>query len=172
MKRRIVHVITGLPVAGSQMMLLKLLTAMDSDSWEAEVISLRDIGVMGERIRSMGVAVRALGMRESLTDIAAPGELARTFRRRPPHVIQTWLYHADLIGGIAAWWTGVPVVWGIRQSNLSRQDTRRSTLLIAKLCARLSHRVPRRIVCCSEAARRFHTAMGYAGQKMVVIPNG
>jgi glycosyltransferase involved in cell wall biosynthesis len=120
----------------------------------------------------MGVAVRALGMRESLTDIAAPGELARTLRQRPPHVIQTWLYHADLIGGIAAWWTGVPVVWGIRQSNLSPQDTRRSTLWIAKLCARLSHRIPRRIVCCSEAARRFHTAMGYAGEKMVVIPNG
>ena len=73
MKRRIVHVVTGLPVGGSQMMLLKLLTAMDPESWEAEVISLRDIGVMGERIRSMGVAVRALGMRESVGDIAAPG---------------------------------------------------------------------------------------------------
>src|SRR5262249_53981112 len=45
-------------------------------------------------------------------------------------------------------------------------------ICIAKLCARLSHRIPRRIVCCSEAARRFHTAMGYAGEKMVVIPNG
>jgi len=172
MKRRIVHVITGLPVGGSQMMLLKLLIAMDPESWEAEVISLRDIGVMGERIRATGVDVRALGMREHLGDIAAPGKLAKTLRERPPHVVQTWLYHADLIGGIAAWRAAVPVIWGIRQSNLSPQDTRRSTIWIAKLCARLSHRIPRRIVCCSEAARRFHTAMGYAGEKIVVIPNG
>jgi len=172
MKRRIVHVITGLPVGGSQMMLLKLLTAMDPESWEAEVISLRDIGVMGERIRATGVDVRALGMREHLGDISAPGKLAKTLRERPPHVVQTWLYHADLIGGIAAWRAAVPVIWGIRQSNLSPQDTRRSTIWIAKLCARLSHRIPRRIVCCSEAARRFHTAMGYAGEKIVVIPNG
>jgi glycosyltransferase involved in cell wall biosynthesis len=172
MKRRIVHVITGLPVGGSQMMLLKLLIAMDPQSWEAEVISLRDVGVMGERIGAMGFPVRALGMREHLRDITALGQLARTLRGRPPHVIQTWLYHADLIGGLAAWQAGVPVIWGIRQSDLSRRDTRRSTMWIARLCARLSHRIPRRIVCCSEAARRFHTTMGYAGEKMVVIPNG
>ncbi len=172
MKRRIVHIITGLPVGGSQMMLSKLLSAMDPESWEPEVISLRDVGEMGERIRSMGIAVRALGMRESLGDAAALPKLIGWLRDRPPHLVQTWLYHADLIGGLAAWWTGVPVIWGIRQSSLSPRDTRRSTIWIAKLCARLSQRIPRRIVCCSEAARRFHAGMGYAGEKMVVIPNG
>jgi glycosyltransferase involved in cell wall biosynthesis len=172
MKRRIVHVITGLPVGGSQMMLSKLLSAMDRQSWEPEVISLRDVGEMGERIRSMGIVVRALEMRESLGDAAALPKLIGWLRDRPPHLVQTWLYHADLIGGLAAWWTRVPVIWGIRQSDLAPRDTKRSTLWIARTCARLSHRIPRRIVCCSEAARRFHTAMGYASEKMVVIPNG
>jgi glycosyltransferase involved in cell wall biosynthesis len=172
MKRRIVHVITGLPVGGSQMMLSKLLSAMDRESWEPEVISLRDVGEMGERIRSMGIVVRALGMRESLGDVAALPKLIGWLRDRSPHLVQTWLYHADLIGGLAAWWAGAPVIWGIRQSDLAPQDTKRSTMWIARICARLSYRIPRRIVCCSEAARRFHTAMGYAGEKMVVIPNG
>jgi glycosyltransferase involved in cell wall biosynthesis len=172
MKRRIVHVITGLPIGGSQIMLLKLLSATDREAWEPEVISLRDIGVMGERIAAEGIPVRALGMRERPGDVAALPRLAGWLRRRPPHLVQTWLYHADLIGGIAGWRAGVPVVWGIRQSGLEPRDTRRSTIWIAKLCARLSGRIPQRIVCCSEPARRFHAAMGYAEEKMAVIPNG
>jgi glycosyltransferase involved in cell wall biosynthesis len=172
MKRRIVHIITGLPVGGSQMMLSKLLSAMDPETWEPEVISLRDVGEMGRRICSMGIPVRALGMRESLGDVAALPKLIGWLRRRPPNLVQTWLYHSDLIGGLAAWRAGVPVVWGIRQSSLGRPDTRRSTIWVAKISARLSHRIPRRIICGSEAARRFHSAMGYAAEKMVVIPNG
>jgi glycosyltransferase involved in cell wall biosynthesis len=38
--------------------------------------------------------------------------------------------------------------------------------------ARLSRRIPARIVCCSEATRRVHVQMGYASDKMLVIPNG
>ncbi|MGH8528067.1 MAG: glycosyltransferase, partial [Gammaproteobacteria bacterium] len=36
----------------------------------------------------------------------------------------------------------------------------------------LSHRVPDRILCCSEAARKIHVAFGYASEKMIVVPNG
>src|SRR5207244_954590 len=38
--------------------------------------------------------------------------------------------------------------------------------------ARLSRRLPARIVCCSESARRIHARLGYAAEKMLVIPNG
>jgi glycosyltransferase involved in cell wall biosynthesis len=172
MKRRVVHVITGLPVGGSQGMLQKLLSVTDRESWEPEVISLRDASVMGERIAAMGITVRALGMRGSPGDVAALPKLIGWLRERRPHLVQTWLYHADLIGGIAAWRAGVPVIWGIRQSDLSPRDTKRGTIWIARICARMSGRIPQRIVCCSEVARRFHAAMGYAAEKMIVIPNG
>jgi glycosyltransferase involved in cell wall biosynthesis len=172
MKRRIAHVITGLPVGGSETMLMKLLAATDRKVWEPEVISLRDVGVMGERIAAMGIPVRALGMRERPADVAAPVRLLSWLRSGRPDVVQTWLYHADLIAGLAAWAAGVPVIWGIRQSNLQPGGDRRSTIWIARVCALLSRRVPRRIVCCSEASRRNHLEMGYAEQKMIVIPNG
>lgn len=172
MKRRIAHVITGLPVGGSQVMLHKLLSATDRESWDPEVISLRDVGVMGERIAAMGIPVRALGMRERPADVTALPRLVRWLRERPPDLVQTWLYHADLIGGLAAWRAGVPVIWGIRQSGLDPRSNRRSTIWIARICARLSRRIPRRIVCCSETALRFHASMGYSNEKMVVIPNG
>jgi glycosyltransferase involved in cell wall biosynthesis len=83
------------------------------------------------------------------------------------------MYHADLIGGIAARLAGgIPVAWGLRQSDLSREGNKRLTILIAKMCARLSRWLPDSIICCSEASRKAHTALGYAAEKMVVIPNG
>jgi glycosyltransferase involved in cell wall biosynthesis len=87
--------------------------------------------------------------------------------------MQTWMYHADLVGGLAARLAGnIPVAWGIRHSDLSSETSSRMTHLTVKACALLSHWLPDRIVCCSEAARQVHTAIGYAAEKMVVIPNG
>jgi glycosyltransferase involved in cell wall biosynthesis len=39
-------------------------------------------------------------------------------------------------------------------------------------CARLSHWLPARIVCCSEASRQVHRQRGYPADKMLVITNG
>jgi len=83
------------------------------------------------------------------------------------------MYHADLIGGVAAKLAGgIPVAWGIRHSHFSDHGSRRLTIHTMKMCARLSRWLPTRIVCCSEASQQVHTALGYAAEKMLVIPNG
>jgi len=87
--------------------------------------------------------------------------------------VQTWMYHADLLGGLASRLAGVgPVVWGIRHSDLSRDHNKRSTLAVVSLCARLSSTIPVRILSCSNRARDIHAAAHYAADKFVVIPNG
>jgi glycosyltransferase involved in cell wall biosynthesis len=99
--------------------------------------------------------------------------LARWLREDRPDLISTWQYHADLIGGLAARLAGsIPVAWGIRQSDLSREGNGNLTFFTVRTCARLSRWLPRKILCCSEASRQVHTALGYVADKMVVIPNG
>jgi glycosyltransferase involved in cell wall biosynthesis len=46
-----------------------------------------------------------------------------------------------------------------------------STVAVARLCARLSRRVPHEIVFNSEAARRSHAAHGYSLDRAVILPN-
>lgn len=170
---KITHVITGLNTGGAEMSLLKLLTHTDRTAFEPQVISLTDIGPVGERLTAAGVRVRALGMRSGLPNPLAVHKLARWLRTDQPHVVQTWMYHADLIGGLAARWAGrLPVAWGIRQSNLEPRGNKRTTIWTARACARLSRWLPARIVCCAEAARRTHAGIGYSADRMVVIPNG
>lgn len=155
------------------MMLYKLLSVQDRVLFKSEVVSLTDIGPIGKRIRQQGILVRCLGMRRGLPNPSAVLKLAMWLRHSKPDVIQTWMYHADLVGGIAAKLAGdIPVIWGIRHSNLEAGSNKRSTIWTARVCARASRWLPTKIICCSNASRQVHTAIGYAPEMMVVIPNG
>ena len=169
---KLVHVISGLSTGGAEMMLYKLLSVLDRSSCQSEVISLTDVGAIGDRIGCLNIPVRALQMRRGRPGISGLVRLSRWLRQSSPNVVQTWMYHADLIGGLAAKFSGdPPVIWGIRNSTLGRQS-RKSTALTVKLCARLSRWVPTKIVCCSVASREIHEQLGYNPKKMLVIPNG
>jgi glycosyltransferase involved in cell wall biosynthesis len=83
------------------------------------------------------------------------------------------MYHADLIGGLVARLVGVPIIcWGLHHSNLESGKSARSTILVARVCAWLSHWIPTAIVSCSVKAASIHQALGYAREKFTIIPNG
>ena len=155
------------------MMLYKLISRMDRRLLEPKVISLMDIGQIGQKIQTLAVPVLQLGMRRGVANPLHLLRLVRWLQKNPPDIIQTWMYHADIIGGLAAKLIGnIPVVWNIRHTNLEPQVNKRSTIWTAKTCASLSSWLPVRIVCCAETARWIHEELGYAANKMVVIPNG
>jgi len=166
-------VIINLATGGAEMMLHKLLQNIDRSRFQPTVISLMGKGEIGPRIEALGIPVHALGMRRSVPNPWVVVQLARLLRRTQPDVVHTWMYHADLLGGLAAWLAGCRrVVWCLRQSNLSKTVNKRSTLVVVRLCAWLSGWVPRLIVSCSRRARQVHDAVGYVDEKIQVIPNG
>jgi len=155
------------------MMLYRFLSAMSSHSSQHNVISLTDIGPIGKRIETLGVPVRALGICSGLPSPLLIFKLAKWLKEMNPDVVQTWMYHADLIGGLAAKIADKsPVVWGIHNSNLDIQYNKRSTILIVKLCSKLSRWLPERIIYVSHGARKIHEKYGYMPEKTIVIPNG
>jgi glycosyltransferase involved in cell wall biosynthesis len=169
----VLFLITSLTVGGAQTMLYRLLSRMDRTRFTPQVISLIDLGPMSEKIQRLGVPLRSLGMRPGRPNPVSILRLARWLKEDRPDMISTWLYHADLIGGLAAKLAGgIPVAWGIHQSDLSYEGNKWLTLQTVKACAYLSCWLPTRIICCSEASWRAHAAVGYATKKMIVIPNG
>jgi len=165
--------ITGLDTGGAELMLLKLLSRIDRAAFSSEVLSLTDIGAVGEQILALGIAVHSLGMRRGVPDPRGILKAASWLRKVQPDVVQTWMYHADLIGSLAmCLGKAVPLAWGIRQSSFDLRKSKRRSRWTAHICARLSHWAPARIVCCSEASYRVHAALGYNVAKMLVIPNG
>ncbi len=169
----ILFLITGLIADGAERMLYRLISRMDRTRFVVTVVNMADVGSLGEQIRAVGVPLRSLGMSPGVPNPMSFLRLARWLRQDPPDVIQTWMYHADLVGALAAKVAGdIPVAWGIRHSDLSNHGSRRFTIHTMRVCAKVSRWLPARIVCCSQASQRVHTALGYASQKMIVIPNG
>lgn len=154
-------------------MLLRLVQGMDGRRFENAVVSLTGTGPIGECLEHCGVRVKSMGMERGSMNPAGALRLLRHLRSERPDVIQTWMYHSDLLGG----WCGrlatdAAVIWNIRHSNLESGKNRATTLLTARACAFSSCFIPWRIVCGSRAAMAEHTRIGYASSRMILIPNG
>jgi len=168
---KILHVISGLNQGGAEGSLVRISLADEEN--DHVVVSLMDEGVYGEELRSRNVSVICLGMPRGRLTVRGCRKLLRQLRSLRPDVVQTWMYHSDLVGGIAAWMTGVPrIVWGIRNTIIDARQAPISTRICQKVCAVLSEFLPQAIVSCSAVAAREHIAAGYSASKMTVIPNG
>lgn len=170
---KVVFIVTCLPVGGAEMALFRLLSQLDKGI-EAHVISLREVDEVGAMIRALGIPVDGLEMRPGRPNPLAVLRLAKRLKELQPDLVQTWMYHADLLGGAAAKLAkrNCPVVWSVRHNNLSPSITKPDTIAVAKLCAWLSRILPDKVIFNSESARSLHAGFGYAEQKCVVIPNG
>jgi glycosyltransferase involved in cell wall biosynthesis len=171
---KVVHVITGLGQGGAEAMLENLVLAgrRADPQVEQSVVCLGRLGVVGERLLRAGISVESLGL-GTVTPAALPRLYRLAAALKGPVIVQTWLWHADLLGGLCARMAGNPrIVWNIRNSMPDLASTKRSSRLVARLCARLSAWLPARIVCNSGAALRAHTAIGYDRTRCVVVPNG
>jgi glycosyltransferase involved in cell wall biosynthesis len=170
---KIIHVITALEMGGAESMLHRLLASMDQSRYESSVVSLGPPGPMVAPIEALGIPVRSLGVRHPGSVPLAIARLTQLLWQERPDLLQTWMYHADLVGGLAGRLAGqVPTVWNIRHGKLEPGAHKRSTMLTATACARLSWHLPVRIISCSRAAMALHAERGYDRGRMVVIPNG
>lgn len=169
---RVLHIIIGLNVGGAELMLKRLIKSHQGNpNCHHSVISLTLVGKVGAQLQEMGVEVRALGMRSPLDIPRVLWQLVRGIRAGRPDIVQTWMYHADLLGGMAARLAGNRrVIWGVRGSAIPKGQL--ATRLVVTLCSWLSRLLPRVIVCCAESARLAHAEKGYDKSKFVVIPNG
>ncbi|WP_280569563.1 glycosyltransferase [Chromohalobacter sp. 296-RDG] len=168
---KVLHVITGLTDGGAEDSLYQL---CHNDRHNVHrVVCLMDAGQYGSRFDAAGIEVVYLDMPRGRVTPPGLWRLWRIIREFQPDVVQTWMYHANLVGGVVARLAGVKAIcWGIHNSNLMPGATKRSTIWVAKACGALSRVVPSRIVSCSQHAVDVHRKLRYAAMKFVVVPNG
>lgn len=154
-------------------MLLKLISNLDLNKFEVSVISLTDVADIGFELKQLGVDVYSLSMQPGVNFFKKFFELIHILKENSPDIVQTWMYHADFLGGIAAKLVGVKnIFWGVRHSDLSIKKNKKRTLLIVALCALVSRVIPSKIITCSEYAKIVHVKIGYPKNNISVIPNG
>jgi glycosyltransferase involved in cell wall biosynthesis len=118
------------------------------------------------RVKEQGVPVFSLGMERGRVSAKGLYRFMRLLRSERPSIVQTWLYHADLLGLAALPFSRAAVVWNIRSgwnAGLEKTTTR--------LCARLSS-LPAAVIVNSDAGREVHEAVGYHPRRWCLIKNG
>ena len=169
---KILHLITDLNIGGAENSLYRLLSGMDRERFDSRVVSLIPVGRVGEKIQSLGIRVESLGMYPGRLSLTGAWRLISILRRDRPMILQTWLYHADLLGILAAQAVRLPVVvWNIRNSEMDLSQYRRLSGLVVRACAWLSG-WPQVVVSNSHAGLDFHIRFGYHPPRWVIIPNG
>lgn len=167
---RLAHVINDLGYGGAQSVLAQLIGGT-RDRFEHHVVSLGELRDGAERFERVAASVASTGMTRWRAPLALPRLIRRLADIRPALAV-TWLYHGDLLGGLAAHWLDAPVCWNVRHGSIEARTTRWTTRGVACACAALSRRLPRAIVFNSERSRVSHAALGYDASRATVIPNG
>jgi len=174
--RTIVHFISSPGGGGAEAMLLNLVSAMDQKTWKTVVIV-----VDGRAWPESMTKLREIGA--ELHDLEGTGflrkktlvKLLKLLRQIRPDVMQSWMHHADFVGGWCARLAGVRhVVWGIHCREIHRipDESDWRAAVFRKLIGASSKVVPTRIISCSAAAMADHLSLGYPPKAMIWIPNG
>lgn len=165
----VTHLITGLDVGGAETMLTRLVTRSDPSKFRHRVISLQTPGEMATVIRTAGISTASLDMRSGVPDPRALLRLRRLLLQDKPDVLQSWMYHANLLASLAGPTLGLPVIWNMRA--VPDVDYGRQVAVIDATLSRLA-RVPSAIIVNSHHGREFMISRGYKGARWKAIPNG
>ena len=169
-KKTVLHIISSLSDGGAEGTLYRLV--LFDNEYKHIVVSLTDGGIYLKKLIAIDVDVYLLSMPRGKVTIYGILKLYRLIKKSHLDIIQTWMYHANLLGGLFAKFAGNNnIIWGIR-GPYDKQRTSFTTKIIVRFCALFSFWLPRRIISNSYFAKNAHLAIGYCSSKMVVIDNG
>ena len=162
---RLAFCITDLDPGGAERALVQIVKRLDRLRWEPRVINLSREGRLSGELRDLGIPCEDLGA-TTRRDPRVLWRLYRSLARFEPQLLQTFLFHANVAGRLAALAAGVPVVVsGIRVAERRTNGHLRWD--------RWTQGLVTHTVCVSEATARFSTLTGgLSPSKLSVIPNG
>ena len=158
-------VITDLNVGGAERALVSLTVRLNPQRWQPAVFCLDKRGLLVDTLLEANVPCECLNIRRQ-HPLQAVTRLARGLRRFKPQLVQSFMFHANLLTRFAAPWAGSPwVIGGLRVAERER----RWHLILDRLTAVLSTGS----VCVSHGVLRFSRDIaGLDPERLTVIPNG
>lgn len=167
----IFHIISGLSAGGAERNLYNICT--NNKKNKHVVVSLTNIGEFGKLLKQKKIEVYCFNLKSKIHLIKNLYLLYKLLTSRKPDIVQTWLYHADLIGGLIAKLAGCNnIYWNLRQSKFLTESKNKFTYIVILINSKISSWLPKMIICNSSLAKRVHIKLGYDSKKFKVIYNG
>ena len=126
---KVLHITTSLGVGGAEKILFEVATWQNKCGHEVYVISLRPEEHFVKKLNEQGIPVYNLFKSRSITEtrftyflwliLKWPTAFMRV-KKIAPDVVQTWMYLADIYGGLIGNCIGKPVIWGIFAGSVNK----------------------------------------------------
>lgn len=164
-KIRICQLITELRPAGAERMLFELARRIDRDRFDVQVAALRG-GVVADWLAEIGVKVTVAGM-SGKWDLAGLRPIFDHLRDERIDILHTHLFHADLVGRLAAAHAGIEHL--VHTVHVVEKRFRPWQFAFARVAATTCDR----IIGVSQAVVDFHSRRsGLPAWRYATIPNG
>lgn len=162
---------TELSVGGAEQAVVQLATGLDRNRFCVRVVSLKprpeaQRDRLARWLADAGIETHFLNAASTAGGPKTLLKLRRLLRDHPTDVLQTFLFHSNVLGPLAAKLAGVPhVVTGLRVAEWERRLRLKIEAAAAKLAE--AH------VCVSQTVADFAWhKMGLSPDRLIVIPNG
>tara|TARA_B100000212_G_scaffold195672_1_gene147650 strand:+ start:5382 stop:6524 length:1143 start_codon:yes stop_codon:yes gene_type:complete len=167
-KCKVLFITPSLDSGGAENILFNVVERMKKDN--IVLISLTNDGFYGNKLRERGFKIYSLKMKKNIFLFLKIFEIFKIISKHKPEIVHTWLYHANLIGGLIARIIGIKkIIWSIHH------DYEEPNFLIAlemKILILLSYFLPQKVVFCSLSSKFNHINKGYKESSSIVIKNG
>jgi glycosyltransferase involved in cell wall biosynthesis len=107
---RVLLLSTSLGLGGADRQILHLAQALRANGYEVRLVSMTPIEEMGQQASAAGLPIISLNMRRGRADWHSFERLVSLLRSWQPHVLTSFMYHANLLGRVAGKWAGVPLI--------------------------------------------------------------
>ena len=173
-KIKIIHIITTLGLGGAEKVLFNILKNNNDKYFEHQVICLSSGGHVTNEIKKLKIKIYFLELNKKFfIGIINCFLILNKFKNKENIIVQTWLPHSDLIGGLISKLCGYKkIIWNIRISNFTKSSFKFRTLIIVLINSLLSYFIPKKIISCSVAGINSHKKFGYNKKIFYLIHNG
>lgn len=166
MKPRVLLLSSSLGLGGADRQILYLAKALLANGYEARMVSMTPLEEMGHRAVAEGLPISSLNMRRGRADWQSFQRFVNILREWQPHVLTSFMYHANILGRVAGKRAGVPLIVSSirseRNGNPFRDWLMRLTNWMDDCCTTNSQQV-------ADSLAQRHLAPRH---KLRVIPNG
>jgi glycosyltransferase involved in cell wall biosynthesis len=167
MQTRILHIIPTLEQGGAETLLAYIVNNANKKKFQHIVITLFDVENFYQNSISPYKSIKARGYFDLLIKLP---RLYSAVKQISPDVIQTWMYHANLLGSILCLF-GFQILWSVHNTTLDLVNSKRLTRIANYVCSKLSNLQSINTVYCSRETQLYHQRLGYKTQRSVVINN-
>lgn len=170
---KVLHIITGLKIAGAERSLHSLLKGGLAEIAENQIISLTNHTGFAAQIRQLGVPVHILDLSRPSQILQSLVRLRQIARDASPDIIQGWMYHGNLAASAACFMVDKKpkLAWNIRHSLHDIKAEKPSLRVNIRVGKQFSSK-PDIIFYNSQISREQHEKLGFTPIAGNVVPNG